>query len=130
MKLDLVKKYFALIEQFSTEKEAYRALMHSDIVQTEFPNLLTQQATDSNFEILMQRIPNGKKLLNEQKYEIQHVHETAEALITEVIWTAIVGTDVGTFKAGQQLKAYFCCIFEFKDGLIYQQRNYDCFERW
>jgi len=130
MKLETVKRFFALCETFSLLKSDYEPLLHPEIRQTEFPNLITSGVVVSDFETLMQRIPNGKKLLQEQKYDIQKVYETDDALITEVIWTATVGADAGAFKAGQPLKAYFCCVFEFKDGKIYRQRNYDCFERF
>ena len=130
MKLEMVKRFFELCETFSTLESDFQSLLHSEIEQTEFPNLITSGVVVSNYEALMQRIPNGKKLLKEQKYDIQRVYETGETLIAEVIWTAEAGAAIGSFKAGQRLKAYFCCIFEFKDGKIYRQRNYDCFERF
>jgi hypothetical protein len=130
VKLETVKRFFELIEAFSISESDFKPLLHSEIEQTEFPNLVTPAVVVSNYEVLMQRIPNGKKLLEEQKYDIQRVYEAGETLITEVIWTAKVGADVGAFKAGQQLRAYFCCVFDFKDGKIHRQRNYDCFERF
>lgn len=129
MMLETVKRFFELIEAFDSESD-FKPLLHPEIEQTEYPNLITPSAVVSNYDVLMQRMPAGKKLLKEQKYDIQRVHEAGESLITEVIWTAEVGADVGAFKTGQQLKAYFCCVFDFKDGKIYRQRNYDCFERF
>lgn len=129
-KLETVKRFFELNESFAISESAYQPLLHPEIEQTEYPNWITPGVVVSDFEVLMQRIPNGKKLLKEQKYEIQRAYEAGDALITEVIWTAEVGADIGAFKAGQRLKAYFCCVFEFKDGRIHRQRNYDCFERF
>jgi ketosteroid isomerase-like protein len=130
MKLDVVKKYFALTEQFRSAEEDYADIFHPDIEQTEYPNWLTAQLTISDRETLFQRMPNGAKLLASQSYEIQRAYELEETVIAEVVWTAVVGADLGPFKKGQTLKAYFCCIFDFKDNLIYRQRNYDCFERF
>ncbi|MBA9088143.1 ketosteroid isomerase-like protein [Fontibacillus solani] len=130
MKLETVKRFFELIEAFSISESDFKPLLHPEIEQTEFPNFITPGVVVSNYEVLMQRIPNGKKLLKEQKYDIQRVYEAGETLITEVIWTAEVGADAGVFKTGQRLKAFFCCLFDFKDGKIYRQRNYDCFERF
>jgi ketosteroid isomerase-like protein len=130
MKMDIVKKYFSLIEQFRTKEADYIDVFHSDIEQTEYPNLLTAQLTVSDWESLFQRMTNGAKLLASQKYDIQRAYEMEETVITEVVWTAVIGVDVGSFASGQKLKAYFCCVFDFKDGLIYRQRNYDCFERF
>ena len=36
----------------------------------------------------------------------------------------------GTLKLGDQLRARFAQVFEFKDGLIWRQRNYNCFDPW
>ncbi|MBW5448844.1 nuclear transport factor 2 family protein [Cohnella sp. CFH 77786] len=130
MKLETVRRFFELCESFSLSEPDYKTLLHPEIEQTEFPNLITPNVTVSNYETLMQRIPNGKKLLKEQKFDIRKSYESGDTLITEVVWTAVVGADLGAFKDGQQLKAYFCCIFDFKDGKIYRQRNYDCFERF
>lgn len=68
--------------------------------------------------------------MSSQKYEIKREYEMEETVITEVVWTAKVRADAGPFQAGQELRAYFCCVFDFKDGLILRQRNYDCFERF
>ncbi|MFC0212774.1 nuclear transport factor 2 family protein [Paenibacillus chartarius] len=129
MKVNTVKRFFELIEGFNTEEADYKDVLHPDIEQTEYPNLITASPTICDYKTLLTRIPQGKALLKEQHYDIQRVYEQEDTVITEVIWTATVGIDAGAFKAGQPLRAYFCCIFEFKEGKIYRQRNYDCFER-
>lgn len=130
MKLEMVKQYFKLTENFSISEADYAPLLHPEIEQTEFPNLLTDRVVVSDWENLFKRMPSGKQLLKEQKYEIQQAFEAGDTLVTEVIWTATVGVDVAQFRAGQELKAYFCCVFEFKNGKIFRQRNYDCFEKF
>jgi ketosteroid isomerase-like protein len=32
--------------------------------------------------------------------------------------------------AGGEMRAYFAVFFEFRDGKIVAQRNYDCFDPW
>ena len=128
--LEAVKKYFALCESFSEDEEAFREILHPDMEQTEFPNLLTERVTVSDYATLLSRVPKGKLLLQSQTFDLQRAFEAGDALIAEVIWTGTVGTDLGSFRQGQELKAYFCCVFEFRDGKIYRQRNYDCFERF
>jgi hypothetical protein len=51
-------------------------------------------------------------------------------VVLEAIWTGTLAVGFGTLKPGDQLRARFAQIFEFKDGLIWRQRNYDCFEAW
>ncbi|SEU25919.1 nuclear transport factor 2 family protein [Paenibacillus sp. NFR01] len=130
MKLEIVKRFFELTEQFSAAEEDYAEIFHPEIEQTEYPNALTAQVTVSDHATLFRRMQNGKGLLAKQSYALQRAFEAGDTLIAEVIWTATVAVDAGPFKAGQELKAYFCCVFEFKDGLIHRQRNYDCFDRF
>ncbi|MCE3200156.1 nucleotidyltransferase domain-containing protein [Paenibacillus sonchi] len=40
----------------------------------------------------------------------------------------LIYRSIRTLRSG--MKVYFCCIFQFKDGLIYRQRRFDCFERF
>jgi hypothetical protein len=37
---------------------------------------------------------------------------------------------IGALKPGDQIRARFAQFFRFKDGLIWRQRNYDCFDPW
>jgi hypothetical protein len=99
----------------SVPREDYKPLLHPEIEQTEFPNWITDRVVVSNWDMLLQRMPAGKKLLKQQKYDIQGVIESGDVVVTEVIWTAEVAADVGMFRMGQKLKAYFCCVFEFKN---------------
>lgn len=130
MKLQTVARFFELTEQFSTEEADYEQILHPEVEQTEFPNALTERVTVSDRETMFRRMPGGRKLLSSQNYDIQQTYESGDTLIAEVIWTAVVAVDAGAFRSGQELKAYFCCVFEFKDNLIYRQRNYDCFDRF
>lgn len=38
------------------------------------------------------------------------------------------GRTGGRLAAGAEMRAHFAMFFEFRNGLIYKQRNYDCFE--
>jgi ketosteroid isomerase-like protein len=37
---------------------------------------------------------------------------------------------LGTLAEGAEMKAHFAMFFEFREGKIRLQRNYDCFEAW
>ena len=39
-----------------------------------------------------------------------------------------MAVDAGHLEASTELKAHICAVFELKVGLIYRQRNYDCYE--
>jgi ketosteroid isomerase-like protein len=48
----------------------------------------------------------------------------------EVLWTGILAVPFGALTSGSEMKAHLAMFFEFRDGRIALQRNYDCFEAW
>ena len=48
----------------------------------------------------------------------------------EVDWSATLAIPVSTLHAGETMRARFAIFIEMKDGKIFRQRNYDCFEPW
>ena len=50
-----------------------------------------------------------------------------ETLIVEARWAGRIGTAQSGFQPGQSLEAYLCMVFEFSDGRIRRQSNYDCY---
>jgi ketosteroid isomerase-like protein len=50
------------------------------------------------------------------------------SVIIEAVWTGTLAMPLGSIPIGGQLKANFAQFFEFADGKIIRQRNYDCFE--
>ncbi len=63
-----------------------------------------------------------------QDIEVKKLHSAGDVVILEAIWRGTVSVPLGKLPAGGQIVAYFSQFFEFKDGKIYRQRNYDCFE--
>jgi len=49
-------------------------------------------------------------------------------LVLEVTWRGRLAVPVGSLKPGDEMRARFAVIFEFRDGRIFRQRNYDCFD--
>ena len=46
----------------------------------------------------------------------------------EAVWTAELAIPLGKLAPGDQMKAWFAQVYEFREGKIFAQRNYDCFE--
>jgi ketosteroid isomerase-like protein len=70
----------------------------------------------------------GRQVLQKETYEVVHPYETGNTVIIEAIWKGILVIPVGKLNTGDVMKAYFAQVFQFKDGKIFRQRNYDCFE--
>ncbi|TGK25238.1 nuclear transport factor 2 family protein [Leptospira stimsonii] len=124
----IIEIYLKLLSDFNLERKEYEAILHPEIEQIEYPNALTKSITVSRFEDLMRRMPAGKNLLKEQTFQIRQYLEKENTAVVEADWEATVRSDLGPFRENQNLKAYLCMIFEFKDEKIFRQKNYDCFE--
>ena len=60
--------------------------------------------------------------------EISGLRNNSAAI--EVLWTGTLAMSFGNLSAGSKMRAHSAMFFEFKDGKIASQRNYDCFEPW
>ena len=104
------------------------AFYDPEVEQIEYPNAITKQIVKRNLAILKAGSLLGKKILSTQKFEVMNSHVAGNTVILEVIWTAVAAVPLGAVPAGGTMKAYFAQFFEYRDGKIIRQRNYDCFE--
>jgi len=94
------------------------------------PNRLLPKGTVRNLEALREASAKGRKVIKAQTIEIVNAIASGQCVVLEAIWTGTLAVGFGALKPGDRLRARFAQIFEFKDGLIWRQRNYDCFEAW
>ncbi|PSL49439.1 ketosteroid isomerase-like protein [Chitinophaga niastensis] len=127
-KLALVYRYFQLLESFSADPVEFASIFHPNIIQTEYPNQLSNDIKQRNFDIMLESMVTNKIILKSQHFSVLKVVEAGNTLVVEAKWTGEIGVDAGRFRRGQVMKAFICTIIEFRDGKIYRQRNYDCYE--
>jgi len=108
--------------------EELNAYYHSEVEQTEYPNAITKQLTTRNLAHLKAGSLMGKKILASQHFEIVREYVAGNTVILEVIWTAVAAVPLGAVPVGGTMKAWFSQFFEYQDGKIFRQRNYDCFQ--
>lgn len=101
---------------------------HPDIEQIEYPNTLTKNTTIRKLNDLKLAAEKGKQVLQKEEYEILNSYTVGNTVILEALWTGTLAIPLGSIPVGGQMKAHFAQFFEFKDGKIIRQRNYDCFE--
>jgi len=70
----------------------------------------------------------GKKVITDERYEITNIVASGDTLAVETIWTGVLQIPYDSLPIGGIVRARFAVFFEFKDGKIQRQRNYDCFD--
>lgn len=99
-----------------------------DVLQVELPNKLNPRGMESDLSTLLKRVDVGRKLIQDQDFEIRSEMAQGERVAVEARWSGVLTTGLGALEPGTILKAHFAMFFEFRSGKIVRQRNYDCFE--
>ncbi|AII52109.1 nuclear transport factor 2 family protein [Hymenobacter sp. APR13] len=127
--LAVVNEYFALVDAFETDAAAYAAVLHPEVVQTEYPNGLYKTLQTRSLTDILHNLRLGRELLQEPHFEVSHTRLCDDGSVqVEGQWQATATSDLGPLLRGQRIIAHLCLIFEFKDGLIFRQRRYPCYE--
>ncbi|MGC4046140.1 MAG: nuclear transport factor 2 family protein [Armatimonas sp.] len=124
-----IQDYLAALESAATG-EALSRFFTSDAEQIEFPNRLNPNGGQSDLSRLLQRAELVPTLLQSQHYEVHTILVQGDTVAVEATWTGVLAVPLGTLAAGSTMTAQFAMFFEFREGRIYRQRNYDCFEPW
>jgi ketosteroid isomerase-like protein len=127
--LAMVRAYLAAL-QAGSASELLREIFTQDIRQIELPNKLHPNGQESDLADMLKRCEQGVNVLREQRYEIVSEIAQGDRVAIEALWTGVLAVPFGAIAAGSTMKAHFAMFFEFRDGKIALQRNYDCFEAW
>jgi ketosteroid isomerase-like protein len=104
------------------------ALFSPDAVLEQLPNRIYPTGIKYGVSSMAEAFEKGRKLLSSQSYELKGCVSDGDKLSVEVLWTGTLAATFGSLAAGSRMRAHSAMFFQFKDGKIVSQRNYDCFE--
>jgi len=126
--LEKVARYLRSIESGDF---SYIADLFSPVaVLEQLPNRIYPNGIKSRVSAMAEAFERGRKLLSNQSYEIKSFVADGDRISIEVLWTGTLAVAFSSPAVGSQMRAHSAMFFEFKDGMIVSQRNYDCFEPW
>jgi ketosteroid isomerase-like protein len=114
--------------QNRTSSDELLPFYHPDIEQIEFPNAITRTTAIRNLDDLKAASERGQQVMQKEEYEVTRSYVLDNTVVIEAIWTGTLAIPIASIPAGGQMKANFAQFYDFKDGLIIRQRNYDCFQ--
>jgi ketosteroid isomerase-like protein len=120
----IVRAYLKAIEQRRDVTGFYTA----DMVQEEFPNLLSPAGARRELAELKAAGQRGQNVLRSESYEIVTLVEAGEIVACEIVWRGVLALALRSLQPGDEMRARFAAFFEFDGDKIRRQRNYDCFE--
>jgi ketosteroid isomerase-like protein len=125
--LATIRAYLGALEDFATG-DRLAAFFTQDVVQVELPNRLNPGGARSDLPTLLERSARVPAILRRQSYAIVSETVQGDRVVVEAVWTGVLAIELGSLAAGDTMTAHFAMVFEFRDGRIASQRNYDCFE--
>jgi hypothetical protein len=120
-------RYLELIERFALPSE-FEGILHPDVQLHEYPNLLMKTSSQRDLAAMANGAQQGRKILSENRYEVTNTIAAGEWVTLQIVWTGTLAIALGEIPEGGQLKAYIATILRFRDGLIIEQYQYDCYE--
>ena len=124
--LSFLTRYLKAIEEGQGSADFY----HADAVFTEHPNRISPNGRVARLGDIKAAAGRGNALLERQTYEIKSAVIEGDRAALCVEWMGVLKMPVQTLEPGDVMRAHFAQFYEFRDGLIWRQSTYDCFEPW
>jgi ketosteroid isomerase-like protein len=125
--ISIVHDFIHALERRESFDEV-RAFYHPDVVQIEYPNIFLKNGSTRTLQDLADASERGKKVMQKETFQVLNSYVYGHTVIVEVLWIGTLAVPIGQLPVGGEMKAHFAQFFEFADGKIIRQRNYDCFE--
>ena len=125
--LERTRQFLAAIEGGATG-DALASFYAPDVEQVEFPNRLVPSGVTRSLAQLLEGATKGQAVMRAQRFEVRHVHVSGATVVLELLWVGILKVHLGALAPGDEMRAHFCQVLEYRAGRIWRQRNYDCFE--
>jgi ketosteroid isomerase-like protein len=113
---DIVLGYLRAIEHNEQER-----FLHADAEVIEHPNRLNPAGVRYDRPALLAAAARGAAVMASQRYEVRGMIVDGDRAAVQIVWT-------GTLRDGRTMSAQLCSIIELRDGLVWRQEQYDCFE--
>ena len=123
----LVLNFLKKLETRKSSAEL-KAFYHEEIEQIEYPNAILKEKASRNLSEIMAASERWQKVITKEAYEVLEMYSIRDTVIIEALWQGTLAIPIGKLKAGDKMKANFAQFYQIKEGKIYKQKNYDCFE--
>ncbi|APB00760.1 nuclear transport factor 2 family protein [Nocardia seriolae] len=124
--IELAVRYHEAVAAGATGEDLAR-FFHPDAVHRELPNALLPNGATRDLAGILAAAERGQQVIREQHFDIHRAVATGEDVALEVTWTGTLAVALGALEPGAQLRAEIATFLTIRDGLIAEQRNYDCY---
>jgi ketosteroid isomerase-like protein len=124
---DTVRRYYALVADLTSAEDELAALLHTDAILVEHPNLLLPHGAVRDRAGTLAGLRAGRQLLSRQAFTVLQIVGDGTDLAVRARWTGEIGRDLGGFRAGQTLEAEIAAFVTLDDGRVRRHETFDCY---
>lgn len=117
----VVRRYFDVVADLSSSREALLELLHPDVRIVERPNALNPEGTVRDRDAVVAGFLAGKQLLAEQAIEVEELVVASDRVAVRATWR-------GSLRDGSELVAHIAAWLTVADGRIREHETFDCYE--
>ncbi|HET9620216.1 MAG TPA: nuclear transport factor 2 family protein [Kofleriaceae bacterium] len=123
---EIVTAYIRAIE--AHDLDAVAQLLHPDVENLEHPNKLLPAGKRYDRAAMRAAGERGKANLASERYDIRAMIVEGDRAAVQIAWTGTLAVAAGPYPIGHVMRAQICSIIELRDGKVWRQEQYDCFE--
>ena len=126
--IGVTERYLALLADPATTRAQLGDLLHEDVVFVEHPNLVGPQGSRRDRSALLVSVEAGRRLMGEQRLDDLEVLLAGDNVLARAALSGTLAVDAAPLRAGSTLRAPLAMLFTVRDGRVFGQENYDCYE--
>jgi len=113
---DVVLAYLRAIE-----RNEQAAFLHAEAEVVEHPNRLNPAGVRYDRAAILAAAERGAAVMASQRYDVRHMTVEGDRAAVQIAW-------IGELRDGRTMRAQICSVIDLRDGLVWRQEQYDCFE--
>lgn len=125
----LAQQYIATIARGETG-DALARFFTSDVTITEMPNRVATHGSISELPKALEAARRGQQLFKRQTYTITNILGEGDWVALEMDWIGVTAVQIQNLAPNSEMRDHAAVFLEFRNGRIFRQRHYDCFEPW
>jgi ketosteroid isomerase-like protein len=122
---DLARGYLTALSE-GHGPEAIARFFAEDAIQELLPSPLNPRGVRRNRPSIARSREKNLALFPTETNDLRGASGEGSKVALEVLWTGVASADRPGFSRGQLVESRSAVFLEFRDGLIFRQRNYDC----
>jgi ketosteroid isomerase-like protein len=123
---EIVIAYLQAIEAHDLDEVA--RYLHPEAENLEHPNKVLPAGRRYDRAAMRAAGERGKSVMASERYEIRGMIVEGDRAAVQIAWRGTLAVAAGPHPAGHVMRAQICSIIELRDGKVWRQEQYDCFE--